>query len=444
MQALKEMARSPESRPGIEARSDATPEPAPGTMRPAGDEEARRSRERRRRLMRGVRRGLLALAILATLAGVVWALRPRPVPVDVATAARGGLVVAIEETGIARVRDRYVVSAPASGTVSRQLLEPGDAVAEGQVIAEVAPLVSPLLDARTRAEAQARLGAAGSALGQAEAQRGRAAAADALAREELGRARALAEGGSLSAQELERAEFEARMRTEELSSAVFAVKVAAEQVRVARAALAGEGASRDRHIDVLAPASGRALRVLLESEGVVQAGTPLVEVGNPEVLELVVDLLTTDAVRVQPGTPVTIQGWGGDRKLAARVRRVEPSAFTKLSALGVEEQRVNVIAAFTDPRQDWAALGDGFRIEARFVLWQGEDVLKVPQGAAFRRGDGWAVFRVVSGEARLTPVQIGHRGETEVEVLGGRDAGAVVVVHPGDRVKEGASVEEIE
>jgi len=265
-----------------------------------------------------------------------------------------------------------------------------------------------------------------------------------LARDELSRARSLAAGGSLPVQQLDRAEFEARMRSEELSSAVFAVKVAAEQVRVARAALAGEGASRERHIDVLAPASGSVLRVLQKSEGVVQAGTPLVEVGNPEVLELVVDLLTTDAVRIHPGTPLKIQGWGGDRTLAGRVRRVEPSAFTKLSALGVEEQRVNVIAAFTAPRQDWASLGDGFRIEARLVLWQGEDVLKVPQGAAFRRGDGWAVFRVVSGKARLTPVQIGHRGETEVEVLNGLDPGAVLVVHPGDRVKDGAPVEAVE
>jgi HlyD family secretion protein len=202
--------------------------------------------------------------------------------------------------------------------------------------------------------------------------------------------------------------------------------------------------ARERHVDVVAPASGRVLRVLQESEGVVQAGTPLVEVGNPEVLELVVDLLTTDAVRVHPGTPVTIQGWGGDRTLAARVRRVEPSAFTKLSALGVEEQRVNVIAALGDPRQEWTALGDGFRIEARFVLWEGDGVVKIPQGAAFRRGDGWAVFRVVAGKARLTPVRIGHRGDTEVEVLGGLEPGAVVVVHPGDRVREGAKVDPVE
>jgi HlyD family secretion protein len=394
--------------------------------------------------VRGVRQGILGLLVLAAAAAVVLALRPRPVPVDVATAARGPLVVAIEETGVARVRNRYLVSAPVTGVVSRQILEPGDAVLEGQGIAELAPLASPMLDARARSEAQARLGAAESALGQAEAQRARAATADALARDELSRARALAEGGSLAARELDRADFEARMRADELSSALFAVKVAAEQVRVARAALGSEGAARDRRIDVVAPTSGRVLRVLRESEGVVEAGTPLVEVGNLEVLEVVVDLLTTDAVRVHAGMPVAIRGWGGDQALGARVRRIEPSAFTKPSALGVEEQRVNVIAAMTEPRREWATLGDGFRVEARFVLWQAEDVLKVPQGAAFRSGDGWGVYRVVSGRARLTPVQLGHRGEADVEVLGGLEPGAVVVVHPGDRVKEGARVERLE
>jgi HlyD family secretion protein len=419
-----------------------SPSPAPApALRAPDDDEGRRARELRRRRMRTVRQALLAFLALAVAAATLLALRPRPVPVDVASAARGSLEVAIEETGIARVKDRYVVSAPVSGSVSRQVLEPGDAVREGDVVAEIAPSLSPLLDARTRSEAQARLSAATSALGQAQAQHGRARVAEELARDEVSRARSLAAGGSLPGQDLDRAEFEARMRSEELASAVFAVKVAAEQVRVARAALGDAVGARGGHIDVLAPVSGRVLRVLQRSEGVVQAGTPLLEVGNPEVLELVVDLLTTDAVRVQPGTPATIQRWGGDRALAARVRKVEPSAFTKLSALGVEEQRVNVIAAFTDPRRDWSALGDGFRIEARLVLWEGADVLKVPQGATFRHGDGWAVFRVESGRARLTPVQIGHRGETEVEVLGGVEQGAAVAVHPGDRVRDGARVE---
>lgn len=444
MDALKEPVPSAESRGREPERADAPREVRHAPLRRAGDDEKRRSRERRRKLMRTIRRGLLGVVVLAAAVGVLLALRPRLVPVDVATATRGPLRVTIEETGVTRVKDRYVVSAPVSGTVSRQTLEPGDGVTERQVIAEIAPVASPLLDARTRSEAQARLSAAVSALGQAEAQRGRAIAAAALAESELARTRSLAERGSVAAQQLDRAEFEERMRREELSSAVFAVKVAAEQVRVARAALGAEGASRVQHIEVLAPASGRVLRVLQQSEGVVQPGTPLVEVGNPEVLEIVVDLLTTDAVRVNPGTPLTIHGWGGDRTLAARVRSVEPSAFTKLSALGVEEQRVNVIASFTDPGEDWAALGDGFRIEACLTTWEASDVLKIPLGAAFRRGDDWAVFRVESGKARLTPVEIGHRGDAELEVLSGLDPGSVLVVHPGDRVKDGVTVDAIE
>ncbi|HEY0707695.1 MAG TPA: HlyD family efflux transporter periplasmic adaptor subunit, partial [Polyangia bacterium] len=212
-------------------------------------------------------------------------------------------------------------------------------------------------------------------------------------------------------------------------------------VRVARMTLGREGVSaRGRHVDVLAPVSGRVLRVAQESAGVVQAGAPLLEVGDPRNLEVVVDLLTTDAVQVRPGTAVEIKGWGGG-SLAGRVRKVEPSAFTKLSALGVDEQRVNVVVAFTDPPEAWRALGDGYRVEARLVLWEGKDVVKVPQGAVFRHGDGWAVYRIDGKVARLTPVQIGHRGETEVEVTGGLAADAVIAVHPGDRIQDGVRVE---
>jgi HlyD family secretion protein len=406
------------------------------------DPARRRARERRRGLARIVRQALLGLLILAAAAGAVLALRPRPVPVDVAQATRGALVVAIEESGTTRVKDRYVVSAPVTGNVSRVALEAGDLVKEGDTLAEIAPLLSPLLDERTRAETQARLGAALSALGQARAQASRATVARDLAARELERTRRLATSGALTPQALDQAEFETRLRGEELASAVFAGKVANEEVRLARVALGREGqGARGRHVDVVAPASGRVLRVLQKSAGVVQAGTPLLEVGDPQALEAVVDLLTTDAVHVQPGTPAIIQGWGGDRPLAARVRRIEPSAFTKLSALGVEEQRVNVTVALTEPREAWAALGDGYRIEARLVLWQGEDRLKVPLGAAFRHGNGWGVFRVEGGEARLVPIQVGHRGETEIEVTSGLEPGAQVAVHPGDRVKAGARVE---
>jgi HlyD family secretion protein len=184
------------------------------------------------------------------------------------------------------------------------------------------------------------------------------------------------------------------------------------------------------------------LRVHQKSAGVVQAGTLLVEVGDPAALEIVVDLLTTDAVQIAPGTPATIEGWGGGVPLQGRVRRVEPSAFTRPSALGVDEQRVNVVIALTDPHERWAALADGYRVEARLVLWRGDDVLKVPQGAVFRHGEGWAVFRVNGRVARLAPVAIGHRGDTEVEITSGVAAGDVVAVHPGDRVKDGVRIEE--
>lgn len=414
----------------------------PAALRGTTDEARRHARERRRKVGRTVRQGLLGLLVLGAVAGTVYALRPRPVPVDLATVQRGPLTVAIEESGVTRVKDRYVVSAPVSGRISRLALDPGDAVREGDPLAEIAPVSSPLLDERTRAEAEGRLGAALAALGQTRAQASRAVAADELGQRELERSRSLAANRSISPQALEQAEFQARMRAEERRSAVFAGKVAEEEVRIARTTLGrGKDGASDRHVDVLSPVAGRVLAVHQKSAGVVQAGTPIVEVGDPEALEAVVDLLTTDAVHIQPGTPVEIGRWGGEGTLAGKVRRVEPSAFTRPSALGVDEQRVNAIIVLTEPRARWATLGDAYRIEARFVLWRSDDVLKVPQGALFRRGDGWAVFRVENGVARLTPVQVGHRGETEVELLSGLAAGAAVAVHPGDRVKDGVRVE---
>jgi HlyD family secretion protein len=403
----------------------------------------RKKRERRRTLLRNARQALLAVVLLAAAAFAAMALRPRPVPVDLASVSRGPLVVAIEEAGTTRVKDRYVVSAPVTGRVSRLSLEPGDTVREGDALVEIAPALSPLLDERTRAEAEARLGAALSALGQSRAQLSRAKVARELAEQELARARTLAASGSLPRQSLEQAEFAVRMRAEEESSAEFAGKIAAEEVRVARVTLGRDEKTppRERHVDVVSPVSGRVLRVHQKSAAVVQAGTPLLEVGDARALEVVVDLLTTDAVHIQSGTSVVIQGWGGDRPIAGKVRHIEPSAFTRPSALGVEEQRVNVVITLTDPPERWSALGDGYRVEARLVLWRGENVTKVPLGAIFRHGDGWALFRVEDSVARLTPVRIGHRGETEAEILSGLPGGAAVAVHPGDRVKDGVRVE---
>jgi HlyD family secretion protein len=431
--------------PSVSSDLPTTPSIAPTTGVPApsmASGSARRSRDQRRAWLRTLRHVVVGAALLAAIGAAVLALRPRPVPVDIAQARASMLVVAIEEPGVTRVKDRYTVSAPVTGHVSRVSLEAGDAVRDGDSLAEIAPALSPLLDERTRAEAEARLGAAVSALGQARSLIARARVARELADQELTRAKTLAGTGSLPKQALEQAEFSARMRAEEETSAEFASKVAAEEVRLSRVSLGRDGqrSAADRHLDVLAPVSGRVLRVHQKSAGVVQAGTPIVEIGDPRALEIVVDVLTTDAVHVKPGTAVVVQGWGGDAPLSGKVSRIEPSAFTRPSALGVDEQRVNVIVALTEAPERWSALGDGYRVEARLVLWRGT-VLCVPQGAVFRYGDGWAVYEVRGGTAALTAVRIGHRGDTEVEIVSGLSPGATVAVHPGDRVKQGVRVE---
>lgn len=414
---------------------------ARGALPGARIEREREARKRRRTRMHHARQALLGAVILGAAALTLYSLRPRPLPVDVAQVTRGPLSVVIEETGTTRIKDRYVVYAPVTGELARVALEAGDPVRDGDALIEIAPASSALLDSRSREAAEARASAALQALGQARAQYERALAARQLAAQQLERERALARSGSLPAETLERTEFADRMRQGELVSAEFARKLAAEELRVARAAVGHDQPSAQRHLAVRAPASGVVLRVLQQSAGLVQAGTPLLELGDPRALEVVVDLLTTDAVHIQPGTPVAIVGWGQERALSGRVHRIEPSAFTRLSALGVEEQRVNVIVTPDETAPDWTVLGDGYRIEARLILWEASDVVQVPQGALFRRGSGWATFVIDDGAAHLVPVRIGHRGEQNVEILSGLAPGSRVAVHPGDRIQDGVSVQ---
>jgi HlyD family secretion protein len=416
----------------------------PSALGQSVPESVRAQRQRGHVRAHRVRRTLGILTIGAAALLGALALRPEPVSVEGAEAVVAPLSVAIEESGRTRVKDRYLVSAPSTGRLSRLWLQPGDAVAEGDTLAEISPSASPLIDQRTRAEAEARLGAARSGLGQARARLARAVTSRERAERELERSRKLGTAGALSPRELELAEFDVRIQRDEVASAEFAVKVANEDVRLASAALERQEGSQERyHIDVLAPVSGRVLRVLQASAGLVQAGTPLIEVGDPAALEVVVDLLTTDAVHVTPGTPALIVGWGGDRPINAHVVRVEPSGFTRLSALGVEEQRVNVILGFTDAPASWSALRDGFHVEARLELWRSEQVLQVPALAVFRQGGSSAVFKIEGDRARLVPVSIGHRGDVQVEVLAGLVPGDVVIVHPGDRVKEDVRIERL-
>ena len=403
--------------------------------------QGRAERERRRARMRMLRHGVWAVLLGGAAVLAVASLRPQPVPVDVASVDRGPLSEVVEESGRTRVKDRYVVSASSTGQLSRIWLEPGDAVREGDTLAEIAPSLAPLIDERSRVEAEARLAAALSSAGQARSRLARALTEKEQAERDLARARTLLAAGAISSQTLEDAEFSLRTCDDEVTSGTFAVKVADEEARVARAALTQDRNVRpERHLDVLAPASGRVLRVLRESAGAVQSGTPLLEIGEPAALDVVVDLLTTDAVRVRPGRPATIVGWGGEHELNARVTRIEPSGFTRLSALGVEEERVNVVLALTDPPDAWSLLGDGYHVEARLELWRAEDVVKLPVLAVFRHADGSATFRLEGGRAKLTPISLGHRSSLEVEVLSGLSPGDVVVVHPGDRVKDGVKV----
>jgi HlyD family secretion protein len=386
--------------------------------------------DRRVLLSTGVVGGLLAIAL--------W---PGTVDVDLASVSRGPLVVTVAEEGRTRVRDRFVVAAPVSGRILRIDLEPGDRVARGDVVARLQPESPALLDVRTRAEAVAALQRADASLGHARAEEERARAALTHAERELTRTRQLTAGGATSKQDLDSREAEVHLAREAANAAAFAVRTAAAEVAQARARVAtSAGASGGGTIMVTAPVDGVVLQRLRESESVVPAGEPLVAIGDLRQLEVVTDLLSTDAVRVAPGARATIEQWGGEIALDATVRRIEPAGFTKVSALGVEEQRVNVILDFADTGEACARLGDAYRVEARVVLWEAPDVLKVPTSALFREGDRWASFVASDGRARRTFVELGHQTGEEAEVISGLTEGAAVIVHPGDLVRDGVRI----
>ncbi|MCO5168122.1 MAG: efflux RND transporter periplasmic adaptor subunit [Planctomycetes bacterium] len=392
---------------------------------------------------RWLRRLLLLLGAALLVALLVQGFRPRPPLVDVAAVARGALQVTIEEEGRARVRDRYVVSAPVPGFQHRLAVRVGDAVEEGQVVAVIEPLRAAALDPRARAEAQARVAAARAALQQAEASV-RAAEADAeLAEAEVQRVRRLHEQGATTRARLDEAEARARATAAAGRSAEFAVEVARHQLEAARATLAytTEPADQAGTVEVRAPVRGRVLRVARESEGVVLAGAAILEVGDPAALEVEVDVLSSDAVRLTPGGRVVLERWGG-APLEARVRRVEPVGFTKVSALGVEEQRVLTILDIVSPPAEWERLGDGYRVEAVFVLWEAPDVLQVPQAALFLDPTGaWHAFAVGPDDlVERRRVEVGQRTGLEAQVLDGLREGERVVTHPPEALEDGGRV----
>jgi HlyD family secretion protein len=389
------------------------------------------------------------VAIAGLAAGVVlliaWGYRPRPVLVEADQVRRGTLRVTVVEEGKTRVTDRFVVSAPVAGYVRRITWKAGDAVTRGQPLAEIEPLRPPTLDPRSRAEAEARVAAAEAALRRAQEQLTAAGADAAYWEAELARVRKLVTSGDVPKDRLDRTLTEFRRAEAARRAAEHAVDLAASELEAARAALKYSAAAASpgpvELVAVPAPVSGRILKVIRESEGVVHAGDPLLEIGNARSLEVEVEVLSDDAVKITPGTHVIFDRWGGPETLEGRVRRVEPHAFTKISALGVEEQRVRVISDITSPLEKWERLGDGYRIEATFVLWEGNDVLLAPASALFRYDDGWAVFVIEQGVARRRPVRIGHRNGLQAEILAGLEEGETVITHPDSSIDEGKPVE---
>lgn len=385
------------------------------------------------------------LAVAALLAALAWGFWPGPVLVEVTEVVQAPMRVTVEEEGQTRVKDRFVISAPVAGYLQRIQLDVGDAVGKGHTLANMEPLRPEVLDPRSRARSEAQVAAAHAALNGAEEKLEAARAESKFSQAEYARRKKLQADALVSEGVLDEAETRARQARAEQRSADFAVEVARFELEAAKTALqysiAGNGETASATVALRAPITSRVLNIHHKSEGVVATGEDLLEIGDPAALEVAVDVLSADAVRIQPGSLVKFYRWGGDKPLDGIVRTIEPTGFTKISALGVEEQRVWVIADLTSPHEDWQQLGDGYRVEAHFILWQDEAVLQVPASALFRNADGWSVFAVADGKARLTTVTTGHNNGLTTQIITGLSAGDVVITHPDDRIEDGVRVE---
>lgn len=385
---------------------------------------------------------ILLLSALALGALLAWAFWPRPASVELASVAPRTIEVTVEEEGQARIREVFIVSAPIGGQLHRISLHAGDVVeAEASVVARISPAAPALLDARARAVAEAAEAAAQAAVDLAHAAVVQVEAERDYARTEAERAQALYDRAALSGALLDSALLRQRTAEAAVQSARASLAVRERELDSARAVLAvGTAAATETCcIDIPAPVSGQILRVLTEDAQVVASGTPLVEIGNPGNLEVGVELLSRDATRVRPGAAAQITGWGG-APIAAQVERVEPAASTKVSALGIEEQRVKVVLGLTGDPASWTALGHGFRVIAHIRVWQGENVLSLPVGALFRDGSGWATFVAEAGRAQLRSIDLGERNADFVQVLGGVAEGDLVILHPSDTIADGTPI----
>ncbi|MBS3744565.1 MAG: HlyD family efflux transporter periplasmic adaptor subunit [Wenzhouxiangellaceae bacterium] len=385
---------------------------------------------------------LTSIGAIAAAALLLWSFRPQPVPVDIVQAGVGPVTVSIREQARTRIKDQFEISAPVTGFAPRLEWDPGDPVSAGEVLLDLQPVPASVLDPRARESAEAQIARARAALAAAEASLESAKSRAELAERDLERMMSLYQKGTIAESRLDRARAERRQAAAELRSTESGVEVARQTLRHARAALVqgSSGPASREAFEIQSPISGQVLQVLHESAGVVEPGRPLLRIGDPASLEVIAEVLTDDAVRLSPGLPVEFERWGGEQPLFGEVRRIEPSAFTKISALGVEEQRTLVVIDITSPRREWTALGHGYRMDARFVLWRNPAILNVPNGALFRMEESPAVFIVEGGRARLRKVVTGRRGELYTQILSGLEAGQLVIAHPDKEITDGARV----
>lgn len=385
----------------------------------------------------------LGLVGLLVIAAIVYGFMPKPVAVDVLPVVRNTLEVVVEEEGRTRVIDRYAISAPVAGYARRIELDVGDAVNQGQTLVSLDPLPSTVLDPRSRAQAKAQVAGAKAALLAAQENASAAKASHDFAKVEYERVKELCKTQCVSKTEEDKAAAEARRSFANLRSANFAVEVARHELEAAKTTLqfsAAKSTETPDKVVITSPINGSVLKINRESEGVINVGQALIEVGNPRALEVVVEALSADAVRMSPGTKVRFERWGGEQILEGVVRVIEPVGFTKVSALGVEEQRVLVITDITSAPEQWQRLGDGYRVEARFVLWEQEDVLQIPASSLFRYKDGWAVFVMQDDIAIRKVVDIGQRNGLNAQILSGLDESEYVITHPDDSIENGVEV----
>ncbi len=394
--------------------------------------------------MKKDRKAVLYIILAAIILAIGYGFMPKPVMVETAEAKRGYMRVSIEEEGRTRVKNRFIISAPVAGFARRIKLNVGEAVSRGEAITELEPLRPALLDPRSRAEAEARVAAANAAL-QAARENAEAAKAEAgFVKKQLERVRQLYKDSLVPLEKLDEAETGFRRKEAAMRASEFSVEVARYEKEAALTTLkysvAGDPGQYTGKVMIKSPVSGRVLRISHKSEGVVLEGEALVEIGDPSALEVEVDLLSADAVRIKPGTPVIFERWGGDKPLEGRVRIVEPTGFTKISALGVEEQRVLVISDIVSAQEKWSQLGDGYRVEASFILWENEGVLQIPTSGLFHYNGGWAVFGVKDRRAQTRSVQIGYRNGLSAEVVSGLNEGDIIITHPDSSIKDGARI----